>query len=296
MKQFFTISGLFLLLWAVVTTQTHGQDTFVMEGDTVTLDDDDWYEIILTGGEGEGIYWMKDLSRKELPIYYRFYPQGEIEYMQFGYVRDKDFTFHGPGRFFYPDGEMQGKIFFEEGSLEGVLTEYYEDGQLALLCNFKEDQEEGLYKTFYENGQLWEDNIYLEGELEGPQKTYFPNGNPETEIEFLAGEPTGLAKTFYENGKVQSEITYEEGLPHGTETIYFPNGKVWSEREYVYGQLMTVSKLQNLQGDSLAIGTFANGYGTLNVYDEAGDLVEQSVYRRGDEVRRIVLKEEEEEQ
>jgi antitoxin component YwqK of YwqJK toxin-antitoxin module len=270
------------------------QESFVIEGDTLTITDDDWDRIILTGGEGEGIYWMKDLSRKEIPVFYRFYPNQEVEYMQFGILKGKDFTFHGPGRFFYPDGEIQGKIFFRNGLLESVLTEYYENGQLALLTNYENDLEEGLYKTFYENGQLWQDNFYEAGELEGMQKSYYPNGKLESQIEYEAGEPTGLAKTYYDNGNVRSELTYEEGLPHGTETIYYADGELWSEREYVYGQLMTVSILRDPLGDSLDIGTFANGYGTLNVYDDRGKLIEQSIYRRGDEVRRIIFKEEEE--
>ena len=293
MKRF---PALALLLLICSGTFLPAQDTFIIEGDTVSLSDDDWYNIILTGGEGEGIYWMKELSRKDLPVYYRFYPNGgEVEYMQFGYVKEKDFTFHGPGRFFYPDGEIQGKIFFEHGALEGVLTEYYENGQLALLSNYKEDLEEGLYKTFHENGQLWQDNFYKEGELHGVQESYFDSGKLESKIEFLEGDPTGRAWTYYENGKIQSEITYEEGLPHGKETIYYPNGALWSERKYEYGQLMSVLKLQNPKGEELSIGTFRNGYGTLNVYNEEGKLVEQSVYRRGDEVRRIIIKEEVEE-
>ena len=283
--------------WLLLTgTFAFAQDTFVIEGDTLTLDDDVWEEIVLTGGEGEGIYWMKELSRKEIPVYYRFYPKGEVEYMQFGIAKGKDFTFHGPGRFFYPDGEIQGKIFFKNGILEGVLTEYFENGQLALLANYKNEREDGIFKTFYENGQLWEDNFYKEGELEGVQRSYFSNGKPESEVEFREGEPIGLAQTWYKNGHKESEVTYEAGEPHGTETIWYPSGQLWTVREYQYGLLAEVTTLNDPDGAPLDVGTFSDGYGTLNVYDEAGKLVEQSIYRRGEEVRRIIYDEEESEE
>ena len=187
---------LVLLGWMMGTQTVIAQDTFVIEGDTLSLNDNDWDEIVLTGGEGEGIYWMKELSRKEVPVYYRFYPDGEVEYMQFGLAKGKEFTFHGPGRFFYPDGEIQGKLFFQNGILEGVLTEYYENGQLALLANYKNENEEGIYKTFHPNGQLWQDNFFKEGELEGIQRSFYSNGQPETELEFNTGNPTGLEVVF----------------------------------------------------------------------------------------------------
>jgi antitoxin component YwqK of YwqJK toxin-antitoxin module len=81
-------------------------------------------------------------------------------------IRDGVFTYY------YPSGQISKIEFYENGNLEGVVTEYYENKKISgyALLGLKE----GTYQVlWYANGDT---NVFYSNKI---SKVYYENGKPE---------------------------------------------------------------------------------------------------------------------
>jgi antitoxin component YwqK of YwqJK toxin-antitoxin module len=156
----------------------------------------------------------------------------------------------------YPNGKVQFEIAKEKNELfimyydsTGVLTE---KGQVDSTGKYN-----GSVTWFYSSGKVMRTGFY---------KNIFPYGN---------------WREYYENGTLMSEYSYENGAKNGEQVYYHSNGKTWTKRVYKGDKLQAVDFILSIKGDTLDIGTFANGDGILNVYDEVGNLLQKVHYKKG---------------
>ncbi|MBO5441638.1 MAG: hypothetical protein J6A09_03640, partial [Alphaproteobacteria bacterium] len=82
------------------------------------------------------------------------------------------------GRVYYKDEdiELQVKMNFKDGILDGVLEGYFRDGKLKNEGYYKNGKQEGTWKNYYENGQLLAEENFKDGKQEGGMKIYYMDG------------------------------------------------------------------------------------------------------------------------
>lgn len=214
----------------------------------------------------------------------------------------------------------------EEGSFTnnkkvGLWKGYYPSGKLKYLINYVDNKPFGNAKLYYESGQLAEEGTWQENKWVGDYKYYYPNGNVFYDWKFDAsGKRTGEQKYFHENGKPMYEGEWKDGKNSNNLTIYDETGLKIGERLYKDSQYSgtvmestgtkevkpAVSKNYNnfnFTGNSTTVnmngkvdrsGYFEKGKlmdGTAFEYDDNDNLIRKTIYRGGQVVKVIEVKE-----
>ena len=66
---------------------------------------------------------------------------------------------------FYPNGQLQFRVNYIDGELDGLWEYFDEDGQLHYRENYKDGKQDGLWEEFNEDGNLTKRETYKDGEL-----------------------------------------------------------------------------------------------------------------------------------
>lgn len=90
---------------------------------------------------------------------------------------------------------------------EGVYYWYFPNGNINSLVYFENNKAEGKYSMFYENGALKEEGFYSNGLLNGDCYTYYESGKKKSFSRFTSGDFTNKS--------------YEEYDENGTLTVVF---------------------------------------------------------------------------
>jgi antitoxin component YwqK of YwqJK toxin-antitoxin module len=85
----------------------------------------------------------------------------------------------------------------------------------------------------------------------------------------------------YINGNVCEKYQTIDGLKSGQYYFYHLNGRLWCQRNYAKGKLVSVYSNFDAEGHPLNIGSFTNGNGYLNIYNESGQLICIENYSNG---------------
>jgi len=242
-------------------------------------------------------------------IWKEFYPNGKIR-RQYQYCNG---DFDGLQEEFTESGAPSLRVRYQNGQKEGLYQEWNDDQVLLVEIGFADGQKEGPYRKWHPNGQLKAERRYVKGQKEDAETLWdqsgvvihhatYRKGAPEGTVEgwYASGKPK--SRSFYENGKLQGEYLawFEDGALQTTR--HFKDGKpVGQQREYypledgqtqhqLAKDLVYVDGL--LQGEQKAF--FANGkkktvmhykdnvlHGLKEVWDGAGELVEQATYDNG---------------
>lgn len=136
------------------------------------------------------------------------------------------------------------------------------------------------WKVFYFNGSLKEEGILKNKKIEGIVNGYFENGSLKYTYTMKAGKFHGIYKCFYENHQPGCYRRFYEGNTIDTMYAFYPNGNKWTERVYNKdGDLLQISYLIDIYGKPLDQGSFKEGNGYINVYNEKGFIIAKEFYK-----------------
>lgn len=133
---------------------------------------------------------------------------------------------HGIQTFWYENGNMEERFYYQQGNLQGSSQTWYENGQLAEECNFNNNLLDGSYKTWFNNGVPKSDGTYLNGKKEGTWTLWYGDGTKLAVHEYANDMYNGLGTTWHDNGVKASEGSYVNDHKTGTWTYWDRDGKV----------------------------------------------------------------------
>lgn len=163
-----------------------------------------------------------------------------------------------------------------------VQKEFYESGNLKARGKVKNDIKNGNWQLFYENGNIYQIGAYSNGRETGEWKIFHENGKIRQIGKFSNGKQTGEWNFFHPNGSREGIGLLLDGKKTGNWKWYFNNNQIQTERIWNKGKLTEIVNCYDGKGNELDKGTFANGNGTLKLYDIDGKLKETSRYKNGE--------------
>lgn len=201
-------------------------------------------------------------------------------------------------------GQPKWRGTFSDGLYNGEVQEYYTSGQLKQATIYKDGNPWTAVSAFHRNGSALERGTlkdgagtlyvynewcgltgiteYKNGNKNGWYKEYARDGMLYREMEYVDDTANGTWKEYYlDGGTLRSELHVIDGLFDGVEHLYYKNGKLFTERSYKEGVLWNVGKIYDPDGKTLEIGTFKDGNGYLNVYDDSSRRVSKDFYEKG---------------
>ncbi|GGN21265.1 hypothetical protein GCM10007984_21020 [Shewanella putrefaciens] len=116
---------------------------------------------------------------------------------------------HGEHVKWYPNGQLEEKIYFEHGKEQGMANWYHENGQLALEIYLENGLREGLFKSYYESGVLSAEGQYKNNLSVAPFIEYYENQQVQMYLPHTQGNRDGTARWFYEDGTIRTISEYE---------------------------------------------------------------------------------------
>lgn len=203
----------------------------------------------------EGLWITYESSKYTLPFWWT--KKSQTDY--------KNNLKHGKEVFFQGCGDnldTLGVMFYENGieTGEGRVFNPNYPYKLQYVYRLTNDKQDYLSEEYYDNGLL--EIKYMDTIINNQFYFCF--------LEYYANGIKKSAGFFNENNNIDS--TYRE---------FHPNGQLFIEEEYQNGQLWNVNEIRNINGKSRKIGSFKNGNGLLNVYDENGKRINTIEYIDG---------------
>lgn len=146
------------------------------------------------------------------------------------------------------------------------------------------DQRSGQWEFYYNDGALKETGEYIDGQKSGIWKTYYEDGTIKHEITYQNGLAKGPARFYYRDGTLWEEGFWNETHWKGEYSLYHANGQKFYEWQYnESGKRTGEQKYFHANGQLQYSGEWENGNieGEVEVYDEAGQLLETREYSKG---------------
>ncbi len=262
------------------------QDTIFYDGDTIRVGELEWDMEKDYRGRGEMLSENKELYGEKIKIYLLYHPNRMVDQILFGYLEGESFIPHGPARFYFDSGQLLGKRYYQDGLLEGPAEDYYKNAQPSMRTTFSANQLDGEFTTFYENGEVDQQGHYVHDTIVGFFRSYYSNKQLQW-VEFYdsTGMKQGRDSTFYETGDLESVFEFSEDVEDGTAIFYHRNGRIWSKRIYQNGLLKEIEFTKDAKGKDLDPGTFSQGNGWVNIYNDTGVLLEREKFKNGQFVK-----------
>lgn len=262
---------------------TYSNASYTLKISTEKRKDDDWSSSSLTAYK---ITLIKKASiydadnGKKTDYYY-----DEVVKAEYTLLNGK---LNGQGKTYHLNGKIHLTGNYTNGEKNGLFKEYDDNGNLETEYSMLNGELNGEMKTYYSNGKLKKSGNYLKGEEHGNFVEYDEYGNKLAEYVMLNGKKNGVFKFYEKNGKINVSTTFKDDINNGQEISYFyddETGELHLKQigEYLNGErngtwsllmfkdgkerLLTFENyksgllngpFQNLEGDSLIIGSYNN--------------------------------------
>lgn len=215
---------------------------------------------------------------------------------------------------YYPNGNIQSKIFYVNGRPKGMYELYYDNGQVEEQGDWDRNKNVGQFKRFYENGEMMQHFQFSDnGKRNGEQLYFYSNGEVEVEVNVVDGKEDGTLKRYYSNGELKSEMNVNMGIADSNSYFEYKPKKEVEEIEDVP---KVKKKVANIEKAKPNIGTVnPEGYNKLYtrslllkwdgyyhhgkpwngkkyIYDQNGMLVRIEIYKNGLYIGNGVIEEE----
>ncbi|HET6992104.1 MAG TPA: toxin-antitoxin system YwqK family antitoxin, partial [Bacteroidia bacterium] len=152
---------------------------------------------------------------------------------------------------------------------------------LQEILNYKKGQFVGAWHYYSKTGKVIAESNYKDGNQNGAYKKYYPNGKLEKIVPMKNGVVEGVIKMYNDKGILLFDGKVKNNYYEGVQHYYHTNGKIFTTRIYKYGILWQVKELKDRNGNPLDPGTYNEGEGILNVYNEFGARIFTAEYKRG---------------
>lgn len=229
---------------------------------------------VYVGGGAKEVLWKPNFI-KEI-----YYPGGEIK-ARF-YTNEQNQS-HGLYEFWFVDGSLNIKGWYENNLKTGIWSEYYQDGSLEKQGEYKNDHRIGIWFEFYENGNLffktiyddqgrketestfnedgslYKTSLYYQGKKTGKWITWWPNGLQKTQQEYIDGQKTGTWIQWYDNGSISQRSNYIDDKLDGVVESWHNNGNIKASTSYTKGVKNGPEKEWYLNGQPAVDGFYVNG-------------------------------------
>jgi antitoxin component YwqK of YwqJK toxin-antitoxin module len=141
----------------------------------------------------------------------------------------------------------------------------------------KNGLKEGEWVAFYANGKESSKGQFAFGRQTGLWHYSYENGNPMSSGSFVLDLNDGEWEYFYEDGKPMSKGSFVLSEQVGVWTQWYANGNKKEEIEYLPEGISKILNTWNEDGKEI----IANGKGTLEILDEAGNVIETGSVNNG---------------
>ncbi len=178
----------------------------------------------------------------------------------------------GVAEIYYPTGEVQKRIPYENDLEEGEGFEYARDGRVITLLKYRE----GYLKTAERINRF--DN---KGKRRGKWVTFHPNGGIHVEGTYMNDKRNGIFKTFDKHGDLLTLEKYrddklvvdsEESVILDLRNSYYPDGTIKSTGGYVDGMKEGTHRYYDNEGNIEGAEIYSRGEKTAEgIIDEKGD-------------------------
>lgn len=272
--------------------QAFSQDTIVLYGDTIRVGALEWDMQKDWRAKGTRITENRQLYGDHVRILLAYHRNRNVAEIAFGYIdKAQGFVKHGPARYYYETGPLRSKRQFVEGRMQGPAEDFYPNGKLKARTHLQDDQLHGRYESYFPDGIPERMGGYIHDSLDGTLWTWYSNGQPKRIEHWVLDQKVGVDSAFYEDGKLESTAAYSDDQEHGPLRIYHRNGRPWTEWLYEKGLLVEIAFTQSKEGNPLEVGSFDNGDGWVNLYNDNGLLSERFLFKDGYLKRRKKVKE-----
>lgn len=218
-------------------------------------------------------------------VFTDWYPNGQMK-------SRKNFMhslFHGDSHEWYEDGKLRLEARYEEGKKDGVFRSWTDQEQLLFEGAFDQDKPIGTHVAYYENGKKLEEFHFLDGKREGKHELYYESGQLKISETFKKDLVQGESLGFYEDGSEAFIRNYIDGKQVGRQKDFFPPDERKEEaiaNLYQFndkGELHGEQKTFYASGVTKTLICYENGvlHGLKGLWDENGNLLEESKYVKG---------------
>jgi antitoxin component YwqK of YwqJK toxin-antitoxin module len=271
-----------LLLTLFLKTSLFAQDTIFLYGDTIRVGALEWDMQKDWRAKGTRITENRQLYGDHVHILLSYHRNHSVSEINFGYIdKHEGFIKHGPARFYYPGGQLLSKRHFVEGKLQGKAEDYYPNGKVKAITSIVNGQLQGSYTSYFPDGNLEQQCFYTRDSLDGRMLSWYSNGRLKRIEHWVMDAKVGLDSVYYEDGKLESLISYLDNEQDGPMRIFHRNGRQWTAWNFEQGRLLEIEFTQSKEGNPLEVGTFHQGNGWVNLYNDNGLLIERLLYKDG---------------
>jgi len=247
-----------------------------------------------------------------------YYINGKLQWegqvrKEYLFVADAGTGTEGWCTWYYPDGNIKERGFYQNGKTEGVYTSYfdngkvqqempytgglrngkgktwYESGNLGVEFEYKLDKEDGVFLYYYDQtdslgGKLMlERKVFVNARMNGDHIRYFLNGDTAFIETYSDSLLEGEQISYYENDSVMDKSNYRKGKLQGPKTSFYSDGTLKSRVNFIDGKEEGESTGYHPNGKISYRKTFRNGLqtGEETTYRESGSLWMQGHYLSG---------------
>ncbi|BDD04900.1 toxin-antitoxin system YwqK family antitoxin [Aureibacter tunicatorum] len=200
-----------------------------------------------------------------------FYYDGDTASVEY-YANDKPIK---TWKSYWRNHKLKKEIHFNaENKPDGLYMEYFSNEKPSVIGHYKNGDKTGKWQSYYVNEMVYSAGHYVDNQQEGNWKYFHENGKISSEGNFDKDKKVGQWFDFHTNGKLLCIGEYDQdGEKTGLWGYFYKSGKLQKEEQWSKGKLLSVDKLLTSRGKDLEIGSLKDGDGTLNNYDEKGNLV-----------------------
>jgi antitoxin component YwqK of YwqJK toxin-antitoxin module len=167
----------------------------------------------------------------------------------------------GPSYYYYPTGELNMIVYYQDGRKQGLSREFSRDSTLITVVEYSanyvvnrerinrtdtEGKKQGTFREYYENGRVKKEEHYLDDQLHGYYREFSGNGELVTALRYERGkiveeidedlrELLDMKNTYDEKGRLIFSGGYKEDVPLGIHRFYDTTGTVINA--YLYNEL-----------------------------------------------------------
>lgn len=180
-----------------------------------------------------------------------------------------------------------------------VIVHYNAIGQIRFYEYSYFMKDSTWKRTYYSKGQIKNktingvkalDTLYLANAFLEKTESYYPNGNIKSiwfnkrknkSERFQTWSMDSISVTYYQNGQIDESLFWVNNNIIGEAKYYHENGQIAYIVNYKEGRLNNIVSYFDKNGNELSFGTFKNGNGDWNKYDDKGNIIKIEVYKNG---------------
>ncbi len=208
-------------------------------------------------------------------------------------------------QFYYPNGALASEGYFFEDQPHGTWKTYYPDSTVKSIGIRTQGLTDSLWVFFDELGDTIQKVNYLKGMKHGKLSRYFfipETENPLKSVTYYQHDKReNFSYSFSKEGDTLTAVPFSNDLKHGIARTY-REGKLYLLSYFRNDTLLKTERVNKINENGERSGTwvkfhkngaiaFRNNYknGLLHdkqyVYNQQGELVDQSVYNKGNYLR-----------